>query len=414
MSRTGTEASGSNTRESLMRDAVIVDVVRTAGGKRNGRLSGWHPADLAAETLKALQQRNDIDPGIIDDVIMGCVMQVGAQSLNIGRNAVLAAGWPESVPATTIDRQCGSSQQSAHFAAQGVMAGAYDVVVAGGVEVMSLVPMGASAMVKDIGFPFGPQVGLRYADAGGLVPQGESAERIADKWGLSRDDLDAFSLESQNRAARARDEGRFDNEIVPVREIRRDKETGDVIESDEVVTADEGIRESTMESLANLKPAFRPDGKVTAGNSSQITDGASAALIMSAEKAEELGLRPRARFHTFALAGVDPIMMLTGPIPATAKALERSGLSMDDIDLTEINEAFASVVLSWEKEHHPDMSKVNVNGGAIALGHPLGCSGTKLLATLVNELERTGGRYGLQTMCEGGGMANATIVERLG
>jgi acetyl-CoA acyltransferase len=397
-----------------MRSAVIVDAVRTAGGKRNGKLSGWHPADLAAETLKALQQRNDLDPGIVEDVIMGCVMQVGAQSLNIGRNAVLAAGWPEDVPATSVDRQCGSSQQSAHFAAQGVMAGAYDVVVAAGVEVMSLVPMGASAMVKDIGFPFGPQVGLRYAEAGGLVPQGISAEMIADKWGLSREDLDAFSLSSQQRAAVARDEGRFDREIIPVREIRRDKETGDVIESDETVTADEGIRESTMESLANLKPAFKEDGKVTAGNSSQITDGASAVLIMSEEKANELGLTPRARFHTFALAGVDPITMLTGPIPATTKVLERSGLKMDDIDLTEINEAFASVVLAWEKEHHPDMSKVNVNGGAIALGHPLGCSGTKLLATLVNELERTGGRDGLQTMCEGGGMANATIIERLG
>jgi acetyl-CoA acyltransferase len=397
-----------------MTTAVIVDAVRTAGGKRNGKLSGWHPADLAAEVLKALQERNDLDPELVEDVIMGCVMQVGAQSLNIGRNAVLAAGWPESVPATTVDRQCGSSQQSAAFAAQGVIAGAYDIVIAAGVEVMSLVPMGASAMVKDIGFPFGPQVGLRYVEQGGLVPQGISAEMIADKWGLTREDLDAFSLQSQQRAAAARDEGRFDNEIIPVREIRRDKDTGDIIESDEMVTADEGIRESTVESLAALKPAFKPDGKVTAGNSSQITDGASAALIMSEEKANELGLTPRARFHTFALAGVDPITMLTGPIPATAKALERSGLKMDDIDLTEINEAFASVVLSWEKEHHPDMSKVNVNGGAIALGHPLGCSGTKLLATLVNELERTGGRYGLQTMCEGGGMANATIIERLG
>jgi acetyl-CoA acyltransferase len=397
-----------------MRSAVIVDAVRTAGGKRNGRLSGWHPADLAAETLKALQQRNDLDPELIEDVIMGCVMQVGAQSLNIGRNAVLAAGWPETVPATSVDRQCGSSQQSAHFAAQGVMAGAYDIVVAAGVEVMSLVPMGASAMVKDVGFPFGPQVGLRYADRGGLVPQGISAEMIAEKWNLSREDLDAFSLESQHRAARARDEGRFDDEIVPVREIRRDKDSGDVIESDELVTTDEGIRETTMEGLANLKPAFKPDGCVTAGNSSQITDGASALLIMSEEKADELGLRPRARFHTFAVAGVDPITMLTGPIPVTTKVLERSGLSMGDIDLVEINEAFASVVLSWEKEHHPDMSRVNVNGGAIALGHPLGCSGAKLMATLVNELERTGGRYGLQTMCEGGGMANATIVERLG
>jgi acetyl-CoA acyltransferase len=397
-----------------MRNAVIVDAVRTAGGKRNGSLSGWHPADLAGEVLKALAERNNLDPAQVEDVIMGCVMQVGAQSLNVGRNAVLAAGWPEAVPATTIDRQCGSSQQSAHFAAQGVMAGAYDIVVAAGVEVMSLVPMGASAMVKDVGFPFGEQVGLRYHDAGGLVPQGISAEMIADKWGLSREDLDAFGLRSQQLAAKARDEGRFENEIIPVQVRRRDKDSGEVIVGDEMLTADEGIRDSTMETLANLKPAFKPDGKVTAGNSSQITDGASAALIMSEEKANELGLTPRARFHTFALAGVDPITMLTGPIPATQKALERSGLSMDDIDLVEINEAFASVVLSWERELSPDMSKVNVNGGAIALGHPLGCSGTKLLATLLNELERTGGRYGLQTMCEGGGMANATIIERLG
>jgi acetyl-CoA acyltransferase len=398
-----------------MATAVIVDAVRTAGGKRNGKLSGWHPADLAAEVLKALVERNDLDPALVEDVIMGCVMQVGAQSLNVGRNAVLAAGWPESVPSTTIDRQCGSSQQAASFAAQGVMAGAYDIVVAAGIEVMSMVPMGASAMVKDVGFPFGPQVGLRYAEAGGLVPQGISAEMIADKWGLSREDLDTFSAESQRRALQATEEGRFDNEIIGVKAMPRDKETGDIIESDEIVTKDEGIRAgTTVETLANLKPAFKPDGKVTAGNSSQITDGASAALIMSEEKAKALGLKPRARFHTFSVVGTDPITMLTGPIPATQMALEKSGLSMDDIDLVEINEAFASVVLSWQKELGADLSKVNVNGGAIALGHPLGCSGTKLLATLLNELERTGGRYGLQTMCEGGGMANATIIERLG
>ncbi|HEX8804361.1 MAG TPA: thiolase family protein, partial [Acidimicrobiales bacterium] len=281
--------------------------------------------------------------------------------------------------------------------------------------VMSQVPMGASVGDGRFGLPFGPRVGLRYADVGGLVPQGISAELIADKWGLSREDLDAFGAESQQRAARARDEGRFDSEIVRVRHIHRDKETGEVQESDELVTADEGIREgTTVESLANLKPAFKPDGKVTAGNSSQITDGASAALIMTEEKAAELGLRPRARFHAFALAGVDPVTMLTGPIPATHKVLEKAGLTMADIDLVEINEAFASVVLAWEKELGPDMSRVNVNGGAIALGHPLGASGTKLLATLVNELERTQGRYGLLTMCEGGGMANATVIERLG
>jgi len=395
--------------------AVIVDAVRTPGGKRNGKLSGWHPADLSALTLNALVERNDLDPALVDDVIMGCVMQVGAQSLNVGRNAVLGAGWPETVPSTTIDRQCGSSQQSAHFAAQGVIAGAYDIVVAAGVEVMSMVPMGASAMVANVGFPFGPEMTARYDKIGGIVPQGISAELIAEKWGLSREDLDTFAAESQQRAARATDEGRFDNEIIPVQAKPIDKETGKLIDTDEIVSSDEGIRPgTTVETLANLKPAFKEDGVVTAGNSSQITDGAAAVLIMSEAKANELGLTPRARFHTFALAGVDPITMLTGPIPATTKALERSGLSMDDIDLTEINEAFASVVLAWEKEHHPDMSKVNVNGGAIALGHPLGCSGAKLMATLLNELERTGGRYGLQTMCEGGGMANATIIERLG
>jgi len=398
-----------------MPTAVIVDAVRTAGGKRNGKLSGWHPVDLAAETLNALVERNQIDPAVVEDVIMGCVMQAGAQSVNVARNAVLASGWPEDVPGTTVDRQCGSGQQAAHFAAQAVIAGAHDVVVAGGVEVMSQVPMGASIGDGKYGLPFGPRMSQRYQDVGGLVPQGISAELIADKWGLTREDLDAFGAQSQQRAARARDEGRFDNEIIAVRSIHRDKETGNITESDELVTADEGIRpDTTAESLANLKPAFKPDGKVTAGNSSQITDGASAALIMSEDKAAELGLRPRARFHTFALAGADPIMMLTAPIPATQRVLDKAGLSLDDIDLVEINEAFASVVLAWQRETGADMSKVNVNGGAIALGHPLGCSGTKLLSTLLNELERTGGRYGLETMCEGGGMANATIIERLG
>jgi acetyl-CoA acyltransferase len=397
-----------------MTTAVIVDAVRTAGGKRHGQLSGWHPVDLAAETLKALVERNDLDPGLIDDVVMGCVMQVGAQSVNIGRNAVLAAGYPESVPATTVDRQCGSSQQALHFAAQGVMAGQYDVAVAAGVEVMSLVPMGAS-ISQGVGFPFGPTVGLRYEPVGGLVPQGISAEMIADRWNLSREDLDRYSARSQRFAARATAEGRFEREILPVLAKHKDKETGKVTESGGLVTADEGIRpDTTVETLAKLKPSFKPDGKVTAGNSSQITDGASAVLVMSEERASALRLTPRARFHAFALAGVDPVTMLTGAIPVTTKVLERGKLTLDDIDLIEINEAFASVVLAWEKEHHPDMERVNVNGGAIALGHPLGCSGTKLMATLLNELERTGGRYGLQTMCEGGGMANATIIERLG
>ena len=397
-----------------MAEAVIVDAIRTPMGKRNGKLSGFHPADLAGEVLKALSDRNDLDPALVEDVIMGCVMQVGAQAGNIGRNAVLASGWPESVPATTVDRQCGSSQQSAHFAAQGVMAGAYDVVVAAGVEVMSMVPMGSSFMTPNTGMPFGPGMCLRYADRGGLVPQGTSAEMIAEKWNLSRDDLDAYGARSQQFAAKAREEGRFEREILPVKAMPIDKESGKLIETDELFSQDEGIRpDTTVETLANLKPAFKADGVVTAGNSSQITDGASAVLIMSEDKANELGMTPRARFHSFSLAGVDPIFMLTGPIPATHKVLERSGLTMDDIDLVEINEAFASVVLAWEKELHPDMDKVNVNGGAIALGHPLGCSGARLMTTLLHELERTGGRYGLQTMCEGGGLANATIIERL-
>ena len=396
-----------------MTTAVIVDAIRTAGGKRNGALSGWHPADLAGEVLKALVARNNLDPALVDDVIMGCVSQVGGQALNVGRNAVLAAGFPESVPATTIDRQCGSSQQAAHFAAQGVIAGAYDIAIAAGVEIMTQVPMGASVGNGKSGWPFGDAMNARYAEVGGLVPQGISAEMIADKWDLSRDDLDAFSLQSQQRAARAIAEGRFDNEIVPVQKKILDKESGEVRVLDELHSVDEGVRESSAEGLARLKPSFKEDGKIHAGNSSQICDGASAALIMSEEKAKELGLKPRARFHTFALAGVDPVYMLTGPIPATQKALERSGLSVDDIDLFEVNEAFAPVVLAWAKELGADLNKTNVNGGAIALGHPLGGSGAKLLATLLNELERTGGRYGLQTMCEGGGLANATIIERL-
>ena len=389
-----------------MTTAVIVDAIRTPLGKRNGRLKDWHPVDLAAETLKALQERTGIDPGLVDDVVMGCVMQVGEQGVNVARNAVLAAGWPEDVPGTTVDRQCGSSQQAAHFAAQGVIAGAYDIVVAAGVEVMTRVPMGASMADGKYGFPFGPAVSARYAPAGGLVPQGISAELIADKWGISRDDMDAFGVRSQQNAARATAEGRFDREILKV-----------LGADGTMVTTDEGLRDTTMESLGKLNPALRPEeegGRVTAGNSSQITDGASAILIMSEERAKQLGLTPRARFVNFALAGDDPRMMLTAPIPSTKKVLARAGLTMDDIDLVEINEAFASVVLAWEKELHPNMDTVNVNGGAIALGHPLGASGARLMTTLLCELERTGGRYGLQTMCEGGGMANATIIERLG
>ncbi len=397
-----------------MPTAVIVDAVRTPGGRRHGALSGWHSVDLAAETLKALAARNDFDPSLVEDVIMGCVGQVGAQSVNIARNAVLAAGYPETVPGTSVDRQCGSSQQSIHFAAQGVMAGQYDVVIAAGVEVMSLVPMGSSRS-EGVGAPFGPEVERRYERVGGLVPQGISAEMIAQRWDLSREDLDAFSANSHQKAARATAEGRFEREIIPVAAKRKDKESGQVTCFDELIVADEGIRpESTVESLAKLKTPFKTDGRITAGSSSQITDGASAVLIMSEKRATSLGLTPRARFHAFAVAADDPRIMLTAPIPATTKVLARAGLTIDDIDLIEINEAFASVVLAWAKEHHPDMNKVNANGGAIALGHPLGASGAKLMATLLNEMERTSARYGLETMCEGGGMANATIIERLG
>jgi acetyl-CoA acyltransferase len=385
-----------------MHEAVIIDAVRTPGGKRNGKLKDWHPAALAAHILGALAERNHLDTGIVDDVIMGCVMQVGQQSLNIGRNAVLAAGWPESVPATTVDRQCGSSQQSMHFAAQGVLAGAYDVVIAAGVEVMTRTPMGSS-VVKGMGYPFPQQLLDRYVETG-LPPQGIGAEMIADEYGITRADLDAFGALSQQRAALATEEGRFEHEIVPV--------PIDLGNGPEMMTADEGIRLGTSaESLADLKPAFKEDGKITAGNSSQISDGASAVLIMSAEKAAELGMRPRARFHSFSVAGTDPVTMLKGPIPVTRRILEKSGLGIGDIDVFEVNEAFASVVLAWAKETGADLAKVNPNGGAIALGHPLGCSGTKLMSTLLNELERTGGRYGLQVMCEGGGMANATIIE---
>ena len=386
-----------------MPTAVIVDAIRTPLGRRNGVLKDVHPVDLAAHVLRGVIERNGVDPALVEDVIMGCVMQVGEQGINIARNAALAAGFPENTVGTTVDRQCGSSQQAAHFAAQGVIAGAYDVVIAAGIESMTRVPMGASVADGKYGFPFGPMMTGRYPN---LVPQGISAELISEKWGISREQNDAFSVQSHQRAARAAAEGRFDREILPI------SVTGE--EGEQLVSRDEGIRpDSSMETLAKLKPAFKPDGVVTAANSSQITDGAAAVLIMSEEKAKQLGLKPRARFHTFALAGVDPVMMLTGPIPATTKVLERAKMTLDQMDLVEINEAFAPVVLSWEKEHHPDMEKVNVNGGAIALGHPLGASGARLMTTLLNELERTGGRYGLQTMCEGGGMANATIIERI-
>ena len=386
------------------REAVIVEAVRTAVGRRGGRLKDWHPVDLLAQTLSALVQRSTIDSGVVEDVIVGCVSQVGEQSLNVGRNAVLAAGFPETVPGTTVDRQCGSSQQAIHFAAQGVLSGAYDVAIAGGVEVMTRVPMGSSYM-QGQGEPFGSQMLKRYEN--GLVHQGISADLVAQKWEISRNELDEFSLESHRRAASATAEGRFSSQIVPI-PVKNEDGTTSVFEQDE------GIRTDTsLEKLASLKPAFKPDGLITAGNSSQISDGAAAVLIMERETAERLGLKPRARFVSFSLAGDNPILMLTAPIPATFKALERAGLTMNDIDLVEINEAFASVVLAWQRETGADFQRVNVNGGAVAIGHPLGASGARLTTVLLHELERTGGRYGLQTICEGGGMANGMVIERI-
>jgi acetyl-CoA acyltransferase len=392
-----------------MRNAVIVDAVRTPVGRRNGMFKDIHSVDLASIPLEAIVKRNDLDPELIEDVIMGNVSQTGEQAYNVGRNAALAAGFPESVPGVTIDRQCGSSQQSVHFAAQAVMAGVQDVVIAAGVENMTRVPMGITAQ-KGPGLPFGAKMLERYAN--GLVPQGISAEMIAEKWGISREELDELSLESHRRAARATEEGRFEGQIVPVEVTRED---GSV----ETVTRDEGIRwDTSLEKLASLQPAFQADGKVTAGNSSQISDGAIAILVMDEDRAEQLGMKPKARIHTMVMVGVDPVLMLTGPIPATEKALAKAGLSIDDIDLFEVNEAFAAVTVAWRMEHGGTdpmalWDRTNVNGGAIALGHPLGASGGRLMTTLLWELERTGGRYGLQTMCEGGGMANATIIERI-
>lgn len=397
-----------------MRDAVIVDAVRTpvGKGKPGGALSGVHPVDLHAHAIRALVERTGIDPALIDDVISGAVGQVGEQSSNTARWAALAAGLPETVPAVTVDRQCGSSQQAIHFAAQGVIAGAYDVVIASGIESMSRVPMGSQSLGKDF---FGSEMAARYPD--GLVPQGISAELVAAKWNLSREQLDTFAAESHRSAAQAWAEGRFARDVAP---IKAPNVNGELVE----VTSDESVRPSTtVEVLAGLKPAFRNElweqrfpqleWRVTAGNSSPINDGASAVLITSSETAQRLGLTPRARVHSVAVVGDDPLYMLTGIIPATAKVLDRAGLSLADIDAFEVNEAFASVVLAWQAETGADLSKVNINGGATAIGHPLGASGGRLMTTLVSVLEQTGGRYGLQTMCEAGGLANATIIERL-
>ena len=385
-----------------MREAVIVDAIRTPVGKRDGGLKGWHPVDLLGHTLRAIVQRNKLDPALIDDVVAGCVGQAGEQAFNVARNAVLAAGLPESVPGTTVDRQCGSSQQAAHFAAQGVIAGSYDIAIACGVECMSRVPMGSNGAGP--GKPFGPMVAKRYNNV--VFNQGIGAEMMAERWRITREDADAFSLESHRRAARASEEGRFCQEITPV---PVETENGLIH-----LNRDEGFRaNASLEKMATLKAVFKPDGVVTAANASQISDGAAALIIMELATAVRLGLRPLARFAGFALAAEDPVIMLSAPIPATRKVLDRAGLSINDIDLFEVNEAFATVPLAWLKETGADPAKLNVNGGAVALGHPLGASGARLMSTLVHELQRTGGRYGLQTMCEGGGMANATILERM-
>jgi acetyl-CoA acyltransferase len=388
------------------RDAVIVGAVRTpiGKGKPSGALYGVHPTDLLAHSLRALVDRTGVDPVQIDDVISGAVSQVGEQSVNIARNALLGAGFPETVPGTTVDRQCGSSQQAIHFAAQGVVAGAYDIVVAAGVESMSRVPMGSAVLPGTD--PFGEDFKRRYSD--GLVPQGISAELIAARWGFSRRQLDEFSAGSHEKAAQATKEGRFDKELAPIAGLQ----------TDEIIRPG-----TTVETLAGLKPAFYNEAyqarfpqikwEITPGNSSPLSDGSAAVLITTSDVAKRLGLRPLARIHAMTVVGSDPLYMLTGVIPATEKVLQRAGLTLADIDLFEVNEAFAPVVLAWAKDTGADLEKTNVNGGAIAIGHPLGASGARIMTTLVNALEQRGGRYGLQTMCEGGGMANAAIIERL-
>ncbi|KLU62885.1 3-ketoacyl-CoA thiolase [Peptococcaceae bacterium CEB3] len=382
-----------------MREAVIVEAVRTPVGRRNGFFSNLRSEELAAHVLREVMNRVGVDPALAEDVVMGCVSQVGEQAACIGRQALLIAGYPLEVPGVTIDRQCGSSQQAVHFAAQAVLAGDMEVVVAAGVENMTRVPMGSNFA----GTELSQELTSRYE----IIPQGLSAERIAEQWGLSRQQLDEFSLESHAKALRAQEEGRFEREIVPVEVVLAGG-------SKALVKTDEGPRRNTnLEKLGQLKTAFKEDGKVTAGNSSQISDGAAALLIMSRAKAAELGLKPRFRIVARSVLGSDPTLMLTGPIPATAKVLAKAGLSLRDIDIFEVNEAFASVPLAWLAETGADPEKLNPNGGAIALGHPLGASGARVMTTLLYELERTGGRYGLQTMCEGHGMANATIVERL-
>ncbi len=380
-----------------MRDAVIVEAVRTPVGKRNGGLAGIHSADLSAHVLQAIVERTGIDPALVDDVIWGCVMQIGEQTFDIARTAVLSAGWPESVPGTTVDRQCGSSQQSVHFAAAGVVSGQYDLAVAGGVEMMSRTPMGSSFTASPLGERYIERYGTDFPN------QGIGAEQIADRWGLSRTQLDEFSLASHEKAGNAIDEGRFAGQIAPVTNPE-----GVVIDTDEGVR-----RGGSLEKLASLKTAFKEDGKITAANSSQISDGSAALLITTSEFAKAHGLTPLARIHTAVLAAAEPMPMLHAPIPATQKALKKSGLSIDEIGAFEVNEAFASVPLAWLAELGADEKALNPNGGAIALGHPLGGSGARLMTTLVHHMRDNGIRYGLQTMCEGGGQANATILELL-
>jgi acetyl-CoA acyltransferase len=367
-----------------VREAVIVEAVRTPMGRRGGTLSGVHPNDLGAHVLNEVVKRAGIESSMVEDVVFGCVDQVGEQGANVARNVLLTADFPYEVPATSVDRQCGSGQQAIHFAANLIQAGTCDITIGGGVESMSRVPLGVNIM-QGPGAPFHMALMEKYP----LTPQGISAEEIAKKWGIERPEADEFALESYEKAKRARDEGRFEREI------------------------DEGIRDTSLEKLASLQPSFRPDGIHHAGNSSQITDGAAALLLMAREKADELGLKARARIIGQTVVGSDPVLMLTGPITATPKVLKKAGLELKDIDLIEINEAFASVILAWKREIKPDMSKVNVNGGAIALGHPLGATGARLMTTLLHELERTGGRYGMQLMCCGGGLGTATVIERL-
>jgi len=398
----------------MPRDVVIVEAVRTPLGRRNGALSGWHPAELTAHALNALVEWVGLDPALIDDVIVGCVTQVGAQSNNVARSAVLAAGWPESVPACTVDRQCGSSQQAIHFAAQSIAAGANDIVVAAGVESMSQVPMfsNITGLVSD---PYGEAVRSRYSDRNsfghqGLIQQGIAAELLSDTWKLTREQLDEFALASHVKSAATRDAGLFDDEIVAIKGKVRGDEDGEAV----TVTADEGIRDTSLEKLAVLKPVFlSPDGRITAGNASQISDGAAALLLMDADTADTHGLRPLARLVNYSVRGGDPIAMLDVPIEATRAVLNRAKLGIGDIDVFEINEAFAPVVLAWQQALTVDPHKVNVCGGAIALGHPLGASGARLMVTLVHQLTRSGGSFGLQSICEAGGMANATLIEAI-